>query len=160
MKRKIFILAIVTIIAFSCIAFAACGNGTAKNKLSYGKKYIYDSDLSSNVDEARYFIFNKNGTGIYHYYYESSYYDTVSAYTIKFKYVIDADNEVVYCFYDSIVFDDKYNDTDDENDDKYFTDWSAVLNFTDKFLYSIDSAYPHFYVTEEFSSKTIPNYCK
>lgn len=157
MKRKIIVLVIAAILVFSCVAFAACGNNTVKNQLSYGKKYIYDSHLGNDVNKATFFIFYKNGTGVFHYFYEEYDGRLTEAYTINFKYVVDKDGEVVYCFYDSFKYDDMHNDPWDDDYDE--SDWSAVLNFTNKFLYRIDTAYPHFFITEQFS-KDIPNFGK
>ena len=157
MKKRILIFALVAILAFSIIAFAACGNSTVKNQLSYGKKYIYDSHLGNDdLDKVTYYLFNKNGTGMFHYYYAGNGGD-IEAYSIYFKYIIDSDSEVVYCFYDSFEYDPTNNVDWRGNPDQ--SDWTSVLNFTDKFLYQIDKAYPHFFVTQEFS-KSIPNFGK
>ena len=155
MKKKLLVLAIAVVMTLSCFMLVACGN-TVKNKLSYGKKYIYDGDLDQDINNATYFIFYKDGTGVYHNYHDYGGGDIVS-YTIHIKYVIDTDGGVVYCFYDSFEYgaDHTYYYTNHDN-----SEWSAVLNFTDKFLYRIDTAYPHFFVTEKFSAKTIPNFGK
>ena len=155
MKRKILLLAIVAILVFSTFALAACGSSTVKQKLSYGKKYIYDGHLGNDITDSSYYIFYNNGKGVYHYFHQYGGGD-IESYSIHFKYVIDSDNEVVYCFYDSFKYDDAHNADWAGNPDQ--SDWSAVLNFNDKFLYELD-AYPHFFVTVEFA-KSIPNFGK
>ena len=161
MKRKILIFAIVAILAFSSIAFVACsGNG---NKLSYGKKYIYEDCIDSDSTE-RYFIFYKNGTGIFYVhrideegnynYATGKWEDAIVGYTISFKYTIDSDNEVVYCFYDSFKYHSDHNDTYAGYDDPT---WSIVLNFNKDFVMTMNGS---FYFTESFLNGTIPNYGK
>ena len=156
MKRKILVLATVALLVISSLLLISCNNNTVENKLSYGKKYIYDGHLSKSPEESNYFVFNSDGTGAYHYYYEFN--DFIEAYTINFQYVIDDD--VVYCFYDSFEYDDAHNSPANLFGPGDNSTWSAVLNFTDKFLYGIDIDTSHFYVTEEFSAKTIPNFGK
>ena len=162
MKKRILVLATVAILVISALTFIACDNHTVKNQLTYGKKYICEYDLDKTEEKSEFFIFNSDGTGTYQYYSEvtsSLWGFYVSAYTINFKYLIDQDSEVVYCFYDSI----HYNEENSDPRDRDNSNWSAVLNFTDKFLYSIDMteySYPHFYITEDFSSNTIPNFGK
>ena len=160
MKSKILVLAITVIIVLSCFMLVACGDNTVKNKLSYGKKYLSEDYLNNENQEA-YYLFNKNGTGVYHYYSKYDYnsdeeMQLITSYSINFRYIIDTNSEVVYCFYDSFEYDDIHNYTYVNPDN---SDWTAVLTFTDKFLYSI-SAYPTFYLTEEFLSETIPNFAK
>ena len=157
MKRKLLVLAIAVVMVLSCFMLVSCGD-TVKNKLSYGKKYLYEDYLGTN-DKEIYYLFNRNGTGEYYSYYQEfdSYTNEthITSYTIYFKYVIDTDNDVVYCFYDSFEYNKDHN-----YDDRYYTPnptWSAVLTYTNKFLYSI-TAYPRFYLTEDFANNSVPNF--
>lgn len=156
MKRKILIFAIVAILVFSTVALTACGNDTVKNKLSYDKMYFRDDQLGNFLDKRSYYVFYKNGTGVFHEYYNYGDGD-IDAYSVHFKYVIDSDSEVVYCFYDSFEEDPAHTATWTGNHNQ--SDWTSVLNFNDKFLFQIDTAFPHFFVTEEFS-KSIQNFGK
>lgn len=163
MKRKILIIAIVAILIFSCIAFVACRENSVDNKLTYGKKYIRENSISADSAYESYFIFSKNGTGIYFYhetfegydYITDRFTDMIISYTITFKYFTDSENEVVYCFYDSFKYepDHNYRDTYDDST------WNAVFNFNENFLMRIDTG-ATFYFTEEFLNDTLPNYGK
>ena len=164
MKRKLLIFTIVTTIVLSCFMLVACNpnkenqsKNSPKNQLTYGQKYIYQGHLNVDENVSNYFIFDANGTGIYHYYTRISYNGNpyvTRAYTISFKYTKDTAQGIVYCFYDTFTFDDI--NTDDYGAPEKST-WTAVLNYTDKFLYKLDTL--AFYVTEDFSESN-PNFGK
>ncbi len=131
---------------------AACKN-EAKMKLSYGEKYINHEDITEPEEEQTYYIFYRNGTGEYHYYSYSAYTMRTSSYTISFRYKIVEEENMVFCFYDSVEY-------DEVDTAKLFKDSTTIykLMYTQDFI--MDATNANMYLTEDFVEDEIPNFGK
>ena len=140
-------------------ALLACRNGTVKDPviLNYDKKYIQRGDVREPEEEQEYFIFQKDGTGTYHYYRKFTLSETLTTdnerifdYTITFRYLIR--NDTVVCFYDSVEF----HPADTERD--VSTSWSGSYRFSKNILTASDSD-AFLYICEDYLPQ-IPNFSK
>lgn len=119
----------------SVFCMGACGGDkTSDCGLLYQAKYIHESDVRGEASQQRYYIFYKDGTARYHYYstYEDYTFDrtVVYSYTLKLKYKIVEEENMVFCFYDGIEYDAA--DTTGGSIDR--SAYSASLMYTEDFL--------------------------
>ncbi len=136
----------------SIFCMGACGDNSSANGLSYNAKYIFKEDVSEAEEEQSYYIFYKDGTAKYHYYWTWKDYTfnrtNVYSYTLKLKYKIVEEENMVFCFYDGIEYDEANNVETDRSD------YTASLMYTEDFL---RTSAGDMYMTEAFL-KEIPNF--
>ena len=156
MKKKLiaFLCALIACLGM-LFAFTACDNGlpSTTESLTFGKKYIYDAHVSREAEKQRYYIFNSNGTGQFHYYYADE--DQIEHYTIDFKYTF-ADNEksAVICFYDSVTYASDHTEEKSEG-----TFWDTFLGISKNVLTYTGTYGFSYYICEDYLPE-IPNYGK
>lgn len=127
-------------------------------KIEVGKKYICSGTVGL-PDEEDSFQFEKDGTGKYCYYdtYSDDKFNMVFSYTISFLYTVDPETRQIFCFFDSIEYNEEH--TAPRNDADQRT-WHAVLNYSEHVLtwdrLSTDST-RKLYVCENYLSE-IPNF--
>lgn len=94
-------------IMLSMTMFSACSVIGDTIHLRYEEKYIISWLVGEGGEEENHFIFYRNGTGIFHRFYEGTISgdDYCYSYTTSFKYEIVDDDSIV-CFYDSVEYDD------------------------------------------------------
>jgi len=145
---------LLTLVCLLCLA--VCFVGCDASALKYGEKYYFNDELDRNADDAdkKYFIFNKNGTGIYHYYYkyESTYGNSYTEdYTITFSYTfMDKDHEGVVCTFESVEYAERNTKEGVKNS------WDRVLSVSENILMSTGGGL--FY--SESYLKAHPEFCK
>ncbi|MBR2441597.1 MAG: hypothetical protein IKB20_00790 [Clostridia bacterium] len=138
------------LLAFSSLfCMSACQqSNTSKQTLSYGEKYIPSRLVGQEEEKQTYYIFNKDGTAEYHYYYTGS--TQVFAYTIYLKYQIVEEESMVFCFYDGV----RYSAEDTEKSVE--SDFTAEFMYTENFLMSTGGG---IYLAESYLEE-IPNFGK
>ncbi len=91
-------------------------------------KYIYEEHVrQEDAQKQTYYLFEEDGSGSYHYYYDSAGPMNISSYTIGFRYEFINENSVV-CFYDSLIYDKA--DAGSKNDSA----WLVVLTVSENFV--------------------------
>lgn len=91
MKKSVIVLIVLMLCFTLLFVFTACNN--KDGNLQYGVKYTLNR---LDEDNPNYYVFDKNGTGEYH------YKGSTDIYIIHFKYTfIDNDKSKVACYYDS-----------------------------------------------------------
>lgn len=133
------------------VAFSACDS---EYELKMNTRYIDEEDTDLATEQQTYYIFNSNGMGAYHYYYNSSY-DGVYDYVITFKYVYaDSDKSAVVCFYDGVEYSDNHIATKSVS-----SEWNRLLTVSGNVLASAGSYGYTFFINENYLPQ-IPNYGK
>lgn len=100
-----------------------------ENSLRFNELYVFEEQVrSDNAAKQTYYQFEENGVGSYHYYYDEVGPMNVFSYTIKFRYEIMNDFQLV-CFFDSVTYDDAH--TGSKSD---VSEWSEVLVYSDNYL--------------------------
>ena len=152
MKRKVLAMILALCLVISAFALTSCGDDY--DELAFNTKYIEVSDVGlEDADRQEYFIFYKNGTGAYHYYYRYSSYDIASEYTIKFKYTyVDKDKSAVMCFYDSI--DGSYSSSFS------YSTWTRLVTVSKNCLTSSSTSSISYYVNEKYVKEELKNFGK
>ena len=146
MKRFVALL----LITLCLVSLAACGasNGT---EVTYGEKYIYESDAALPEGEQNYLIFYRNGKVEYHYYYNSLVYEgEVSHYTLTMKYEALGDGRVV-CLFDSV----EIHDDDNRSKAEDFTDESYIMTLSKNVIVRGEDS---LYIRESYLTDEIPNF--
>ena len=142
---KKIICGVLALMSVFCMGACNVDKGS-DTKLSYGVKYIDEvvaAEEGSNREN--YFIFNKDGTAEYRVYGSGI---NVYSYTIKLKYKIVEEENMVFCFYNGIEY--------DEDDTAKIEATTKVYSFmyTEDFLMSTDG---RVYIAEDFLKKELPN---
>lgn len=153
MKR--FVCGILALASVFCMG--ACGGDKGNDlvesssdlKLSYGVKYIDEAVASGEVSGESYFLFNKDGTAEYRK--NEVYGANIHSYTIKWKYKIVEEENMVFCFYDGIEY-DKADTSKYEEGDKV-----RSYMYTEDFLMSTGG---RVYLAEDFLEEELPNFDK
>ena len=139
--EKIICLLSVLALAGSSAALAGCdsegtaggtADGASSLGLSYGKEYVHI--LSDKYHEERISIlFNKDGTGEYHFQVSPIHDDYRSQdYTVTFRYLYYAGENTAFCFYDSV----EYGEEDETRDNyKPGSSWAIRLFCTEEVVY-------------------------
>lgn len=119
MKKKWLSLLAVPAALCALVPFAACNDNGAQ--LEFDTKYFSEDHLDrDNECQRSYYLFRKDGTGEYHYYY--TYLGQTSHYTITFDYsYIDKDKDTVICTYKSVSYEAE------DNNKSASTYWSRML---------------------------------
>ena len=166
MKKLVCVLLILVLCIGATFALTACDKGApVGDTIDFGAKYsttthTYESDYFGYTETSySYYIFNKDGSGIYtdyHYqdYFDENEKDIIMHYSINFKYeYIDSDKTTVALFYDSITYHDDHNeDTDD------YSTWKNILTVSKSVLISINSATANRYYNVEYLKNQYPNF--
>ncbi len=134
MMKKIICLLSVLALAGSSAVLAGCDSegATGKLGLSYGKEYIHV--VSDKYHEEKVSIlFNKDGTGEYHFQVSPIHDDYRSQdYTVTFRYLYYAGENTAFCFYDSV----EYGEEDETRDNyKPGSSWAIRLFCTEEVVY-------------------------
>lgn len=125
-------------------------------KLSCGVKYIHEGKAAGYRRGESYIVFNKDGTAKYRYYYVSTSGESVSSYTINYKYEIVEEESTVFCFYDGIEYDKEHNAAL-LSDAESAADKVQTYMYTENFLMSIEGSV---YLSEDFLEEELPNFGK
>jgi len=161
MKKLIYCLLIIAICAVSVFALAAC-NAPVADSLDFGAKYYFYLKNEENNSQIYvkdvYYVFNKNGTGLYHYFESTDYKDEnrkdgICNYEISFKYeYLDDEKSAVALFYDGIKFDPTHNKSTDEED---YKDWRRTFTVSTSIIKNLDGGYNCYNL--EYIKKNYPN---
>ncbi len=138
MKKFVFVILAI----FMVLSASACGYGDTE--LTYDKKYYCSDDYQETISEEdrKYYIFYKDGTGIYH------YTDGVySNYTIKFKYTIIKGESTLIAIADEIN-EDVYNSMSTLT-------WTATLIYSD---FAVINTAGMRFLTEDYVKAQSPNF--
>ncbi|MBR2024129.1 MAG: hypothetical protein IJ996_06420 [Clostridia bacterium] len=150
------------LLAFCTVgALAGCNNGNGSTgsgsslKLSYNTKYINKTRVNDQTRQD-YYIFYKDGTADYYYRNPSQYNidtrkDEICAYTTHYRYVLVEEENMVFCFYNGISY-----DQDDEYKMNLSTTDTSRLMYTEDFIMTTGGT---MYVTQAFI-ETVPNFGK
>ena len=142
------LLALSSVLAFSgCIGQNFSSDNDEGLKLTYNKKYVHNGYLDKIESRQKYYIFYEDGTAKYHYYYNGG--DLVEAYTIYFKYEIVEEENMVFCFYNGM----DYDEADTEHDGVVETTIHKLM-YTENFVMDLNGI---IYMTEDFA-RDIPNF--
>lgn len=144
--KKFFICLFVLILSLSL--FSCNDKKEDSVNIQYGVKYIHKSTIGEPEDKQDYYIFNSNGTAIYHYYY--NYSNDVYSYTVNYICEFVAEEDTVFCFYDSIVYDDVHNK------EKYGTKFSSTVMISKNVIMESSG---DLFIAENYLDK-IPNFGK
>ena len=136
-------------IAMAC----GCENNTGSATPTYGKKYLYPGYINDK-DYNLYYIFNKDGTGIYaDYEYSTTAQSGFYGYIINFDYKISG-NRVV-CTYNSVA-----KDYDKGNDSHYISSsWYQAFEISEDFLFFDEQYGTYVYICEDYL-ESIPEFNK
>ena len=155
--KKFFICLMVVVLLFATIS---CSKGNTENTIDiqYGVKYIVSSDKNLPQEEQEYFIFNNNGTGVYHYYYsyDSSIdpsYSSTDSYTIEFIYDYVSSEDTAFCFFNSVTYEEGYSGEDFVN-----TTWSRTLMVSKNVIMLATNG--GLFIAENYLQNELPNYAK
>lgn len=134
MKKKLPTLLVLPAALCALMSFAACDDGSA---LAHDTKYYIAVSSYGNDDCKRtYYLFNNDGTGVYHEYgsYSSSFNSTGYTwhYTVTFDYsYVDKDKETIICTYKSVEY------ADDDNQKGVSSSWSSILTVSADFVTTV-----------------------
>lgn len=149
-KRILTIIFVVTLLATSLAALAACDEKPADDlNLVYNKKYIYQKEVRFEEKEQQYYIFQEDGTCTFHFYQKKT--STSSGNIVELEYIVHyryafADNSksaIVY-FYDSV---------DDQS--SYTTPDGVTTKFSTLTEEELNSIYPYKYLPNESASRLL-----
>ncbi|MBQ7923917.1 MAG: hypothetical protein IJ329_01270 [Clostridia bacterium] len=141
------------VLAFASVACLASCKNESETELSYGEKYILREDINKVEAEQSYFKFYSNGQAEYHYYNVIHGYGVqVYSYTINFRYKVVEEENMVFCFYNGVEY--------DEADTTKSADTESIhrLMYTEDFLMNVTNA--NMYLTEDFVEEELPNFGK
>ncbi len=132
-------------IAMAC----GCENNTGPATPTYGKKYLYPAYINDK-DNNLYYIFNKDGTGIYaDYEYSTTAQSGFYGYIINFDYKISG-NRVV-CTYNSVAKNYDYSYT--------LNSWYKAFEISEDFLFFDEQYGTSVYICEDYL-ESIPEFNK
>lgn len=150
--KKFLCLLSVFVVAGTSAAMAGCSSGKSEGSLglSYGKEYIY-SYYDRWYEIERSVVFDKDGTGKYREKQTAKQDDFDNwNYTVSFRYLYYAEEDTVFCFYDSV----EYGEEPEDADEVIESDWERVFLCTKELLRATNG---EIYVNEEYLPN-IPNY--
>ncbi len=123
-----------------------------ETSLRIDELYVFEEQVrSESAAKQTYYQFEENGLGSYHYYYDKVGPMNVASYTIKFRYEIMNDFQLV-CFFDSVTYDDAH--TGSKSD---VSEWSEVLVYSDNYLLGEGNSGTLGYIAASYLEK-IPNF--
>ncbi len=132
-------------IAMAC----GCENNTGSATPTYGKKYLY-AGCVTDKNQYDYYIFNKDGTGIYaDYEYFTTNQNGFYGYIINFDYKISG-NRVV-CTYNSVAKNYDYSYT--------LNSWYKAFEISEDFLFLDEQYGTYVYICEDYL-ESIPEFGK
>ncbi len=152
MKKGICLSAVVLSV---CCAFGALAGCSAADKgkgslgLSYEKKYVY-SEESRYSKSDNFIIFHKNGTGENRIS-SGSVEGNSDNYTVFFKYLYYPEENTVFCFYDSVVYEENHVGSKNVT-----SNWTRTYLCTEELISSPSGT---FYICEDYKPN-LPNYGK
>lgn len=150
--KKFLCLLSVFVVAGTSAAMAGCSSGKSEGSLglSYGKEYIYSYyDRWHEIERS--VVFDKNGTGKYREKQTAKQDDFDNwNYTVSFRYLYYAEEDTVFCFYDSV----EYGEEPEDADEIIESDWGMKFLCTKELLQATNGAV---FVNEEYLPN-IPNY--
>lgn len=141
----------VFVVAGTFAAMAGCSSGKSEGSLglSYGKEYIYIY-YGDSYETEHSVVFNKDGTGEYREKQTAKQdYVGVWNYTVSFRYLYYAEEDMVFCFYDSVEYGEDHEDTLTID-----SDWQRSFLCTKEVLQATNG---DIFVNEEYLPN-IPNY--
>lgn len=171
MKKSILVLVILALCLTSLFALTAC-NKDEDYSLTFDEKYVYSityHQITAELEiEDQYYIFKKDGTGIYGYLStqtntniyvngSSHHYDEYKyGYSIFFKYTyLDNDKSTIMAFYDGIT----YNEDNTVSPENFTTDhsgWKKMILISKNVCVDSDSSMKKF--IREGYLKEVPNF--
>lgn len=150
MKKILSLILALTMLLALCVCLSSCRQSTEVKDvgeyMDFGAKYAYEYEYDALANGAQYgsqtstrttFIFYKNGTGEYKYYYKSRYIDyedieepfSIESYTTEFEWRV-ASNGAVYLFKKKTT----YNDEDTRTDPSETSLPTKPIYFADEFM--------------------------
>lgn len=170
MKKTLSLILALAILLAICVCLSSCRQSTevkdVREYMDFGAKYTYKYEKDALADGSQYgsqgstkitFVFYKNGTGEYRYYYKYRYIDyddiepepfSVESYTTEFEWRV-ASNGAVY------VFEKKtsYNDDDTRINPSETSLPNKPIYFSDEFMvYQLGDSGSSRYLIKEGSS--------
>ncbi len=113
--KKFLCLLSVFVVAGTSAAMAGCSSDKSEGSLglSYGKEYIYSYyDRWHEIERS--VVFDKDGTGKYREKQTAKQDDFDNwNYTVSFRYLYYAEEDTVFCFYDSVEYGEEPEDADE-----------------------------------------------
>ena len=151
MKKFVCLLAVLT---SACVPLAGCSSdgagsgGGGSLGLSYGTEYV-DRSYNDAYEMEYSALFRADGTGEYHYYQLTIAIHSIQHYTVFFRYLYYPEENAVFCFYDSVEY-------EDDHDPSYTVQstWNRSFLCTDELLYDSGG---NLYLNEEYRSD-FPNF--